>query len=97
MPDGFEWDEDKNASNLSKHGLSFEEACEVFKGPVLTRTDDRQDYGEVREVSYGMIESLIVVAVVHTDRNGIRRIISARLAKKSERRLYHAHLERALG
>ena len=97
MPDKFEWDEEKNASNLTKHGLSFEEACEIFEGPVLTRIDDRQDYGETREISYGLIGALVVAAVVHTERNGLTRVISARLATRSERRLYHAYLEKALG
>ncbi len=97
MSDKFEWDEDKNASNLQKHGISFEEACEIFDNPVLTQIDDRRDYGEVREISFGMIAGLLVVAVVHTDRNGTKRIISARLAKKTERRHYYAYLEKALG
>lgn len=96
MTDRFEWDEKKNASNFKKHGLSFDEASEIFDNPVLTRVDDRADYNEVREISYGIIGELIVAAVVHTDRDGTIRIISARLANKSERRLYYAYLEKAL-
>jgi uncharacterized DUF497 family protein len=37
---GFEWDPEKNISNLRKHGLSFEEATSIFKGPVLTGPDE---------------------------------------------------------
>lgn len=51
----FEWDGQKNAINLRKHGLSFEEARHIFTGPVLTRVDNRQDYGERREIRIGRL------------------------------------------
>lgn len=41
----FEWDEKKNEANRAKHCLGFEDACGIFDGPVVTATDDRQDYG----------------------------------------------------
>ena len=87
----FEWDDDKNALNLKKHGLSFEEACLIFEGPVFTRVDDRFDYGEERTISIGLIQSVVAVVVVHTDRAGAIRIISARLANRNERRHYDEH------
>jgi uncharacterized protein len=90
----FEWDESKGQSNLQKHGISFEEAIEIFDGPVLTRIDLR-DYTEVREISVGAIAGIVVLVVVHTDRNGITRIISARKGNRKERRLYHDYLARA--
>lgn len=89
----FEWDAHKSAINRAKHGIDFEEAALIFDGPVFTRTDDRFDYGERRQISIGAISGLVVVAVVHTDRNGAIRIISARLANRRERKLYHEHLE----
>ncbi len=91
----FEWDEEKNASNLKKHGISFEEAAEIFDGPTLTQRTIRAD--EIRDISFGLLGLSVMVAVVHTDRNGRVRIISARKASKQERRLFNAHLERALG
>lgn len=97
MPDHFEWDEDKNAINLAKHGISFEEASDIFNGPVYTRNDDRFDYGETREISIGIIGEAIVINAVHTDREGRTRLISARKATKKERRLYFDYLEKALG
>lgn len=84
----FEWDENKNKANQKKHGLRFEEAALIFKGNVLTRIDDRQDYGEVREISTGLIGANVAVVVVHTDRRNITRIISARLANRLERKVY---------
>ena len=91
----FEWDEQKNVVNLTKHGISFDEAKLIFDGPVFTWPDKRSDYDEMREISIGMILGLVVVTVVHTDRNGRTRIISARLANRRERRLYHEHIEKA--
>lgn len=88
----FEWDENKSALNLAKHGISFEEAKLIFDGPVLTRPDKRTDYGEVREISVGSILGTVVVVVVHTQRGRATRLISARLANRSERRRYHEHI-----
>ena len=84
----FEWDRAKSVANLSKHGVSFETASRIFEGPVLTAIDARLDYGEVREISIGAVGGAAIVTVVHTDRNGVTRIISARPAKRRERRLY---------
>jgi uncharacterized protein len=92
----FEWHKTKSDANFIKHGISFEDAKDMFDGPVLTVTDPR-DYGEVREVSFGQLGRTVVIAVVHTDREGVTRMISARKANKKEKELYNAHLARALG
>jgi hypothetical protein len=42
----FEWDAAKNTANLAKHGIDFHDAVRIFEGPVLEKTDRRQDYGE---------------------------------------------------
>ena len=91
----FEWDPAKNATNRRKHGISFEEAIDVFDGPVLSRADDI--HGEARERSYGLIKEVVVVCVVHTERGAARRIISARKATKKEREEFHACLTKAIG
>lgn len=88
----FEWDDAKNAANLEKHGITFETAITIFNGPVLTRLDERENYGEVREISMGLMGTAYIVVVIHTDRNGITRIISARRANKSERNAYHEYI-----
>jgi hypothetical protein len=49
------WDKQKNEANFKKHGIHFEEAKEIFSGPVLTFKDSRADYGEVRKISIGEI------------------------------------------
>jgi len=42
----FDWDPAKSEANFNKHGISFEEARNVFDGPILTWVDDRRDYGK---------------------------------------------------
>ena len=90
----FEWDEDKNQSNIVKHGIDFEQAKEIFKDPnLLTYEDTRFDYGETRKISIGQLllttqQRIIIALVVYTDRNGIIRLISARKANKRERKEY---------
>ena len=91
----FEWDPAKNAANRTKHGISFEEAIEIFDGPVLSGADDI--HGEARERSYGLIKEVVVVCVVHTERGAARRIISARKATRKEREEFHACLTKAIG
>ncbi len=94
--EGFEWDPEKNASNLRKHGLSFEEAASIFQGPVLTGPDESGEFGEIREKSFGLLGGVVVICVVHTDRNGVIRIISARKATSNERKHFDAYLKQAL-
>jgi uncharacterized DUF497 family protein len=91
----FEWDEAKNLANRRKHGISFEEASAIFEGPVLSHEDEH--HSEVRERSYGLLGASVVVCVIHTDRNGSTRIISARKATKHERKLFDAYLKKASG
>ncbi len=91
----FEWDETKNLANQRKHGISFEEASTIFDRPVLSIEDEHD--GEVRERSYGLIGGLVVACVIHTERRGSTRIISARKATKNEQKLFNSYLKRALG
>ncbi len=93
----FEWDEAKNKSNRQKHGISFEEAAEIFNGPVLTRVDYYHESGEIRELSFGFFFDVVILAVAHTDRSGKIRIISARKATKNERKAFYDHLEKTIG
>lgn len=92
----FEWNHNKNESNRAKHGIGFDEAKEIFDGPVFTVVDDRFDYGERREISIGSLGVAIVV-VVHTERRRKTRLISARKANRKERETYYAHLEKTRG
>ena len=83
-----EWHEAKNEANIRKHGISFEIARQIFEGPVLTRTDNRIDYGEVRYNSIGHVGQTLLIVVSHTERDGRTRLISARRATRRERLAY---------
>ncbi len=82
---GFEWDERKSRLNLAKHCIDFDDASEVFYGPILLRRSDRND--EERWVAIGHSENRLI-AVVFTRRKDTLRIISARRARKNEEREY---------
>lgn len=69
--------------------VGFDFAALVFEGPTLEAVDDRRDYGEVRVQAIGEVDGL-VLAVVYTDRDTGRRIVSARLASKKERALWQS-------
>tara|TARA_R110000868_G_scaffold299570_2_gene559866 strand:- start:3682 stop:3966 length:285 start_codon:yes stop_codon:yes gene_type:complete len=89
----FEWDETKNLANQAKHRISFEEASLIFNGPVFSLEDTH--HSEVRERSYGLLGGTVVLCVIHTDRNGVIRIISARKATKGERKNFDVYLKKA--
>jgi uncharacterized DUF497 family protein len=91
----FEWDFEKNRQNIAKHGLRFEDAIRIFDGFTVDQADDRFEYGEAREKSIGLIDGVAVVVVIHTDRESICRIISARAAVKSERAMYEKAIRKA--
>jgi len=70
----FEWDEGKAVSNLAKHGVTFDEASQVFQDVfAITVTDPSHSEVEIREITIGMVEGQHLVTVCHTDRNGKRR------------------------
>jgi uncharacterized DUF497 family protein len=86
------WDENKNEVNKTKHGISFETAQFVFDDPLLFSQQDRFVNGEERWQAIGLVggTSLLVVAHPWIDYENEEhiRIISARLASKTERRRY---------
>lgn len=90
----FEWDAKKAASNLRKHGVSFEEAAEVFRDPLaLSLLDESHSQSEERWITLGQAGDRKLVVVVHTwredDSNHIHvRLISARVATSHETQQY---------
>jgi len=89
----FEWDERKNCINQEKHGISFEEAKEVFDDALqISKLDHRFNYFEERWITIGVTkkEHILVVANLFFSDDGeeIIRIISARKANNKERKSY---------
>ena len=90
MPLTFEWDARKAATNLARHGVSFDEAITVFADPLgRLEGDDRHSVSEIRLVLLGTSSADRLLAVMFTERGAERiRVISARTATRSERRQY---------
>ena len=83
----FAWDADKAQSNIAKHGVTFEEAAEVFFDPFYQNGDTTEE-DEPREfiLGYSLVPRLLLV--VSLERGERTRIISARPATRHERKLY---------
>ena len=86
----FEWDEEKRFSNLTKHGIDFVRACQIFGGFTVEFEDNRYNYGEQRLIAIGENNGQILT-VVYTYRNNVIRLISARKATKYERNIYYSN------
>ena len=85
----FEWDKKKSVSNLRKHGVSFEEASTALRDSFsATAHDPDHSEDEDRFVTLGISSFGRLLAVAHTERGNNIRIISARVATKSERQIY---------
>jgi uncharacterized protein len=89
----FEWDLEKAAANLRKHGITFADAEQVFFDPFVIFDQDRVEGGEHRWQAIGLAGGVILLCVAHTTRVEshsveVIRIISARRATRSERRRY---------
>jgi len=76
-----EFDETKEAANLTKHGISLARAKDLKVLAILE--DDRIDYGEQRFRAFGTIDGQ-AHCLVFTERNGVMRIISLRRAHAKE-------------
>ena len=88
----FEWDEEKDAINRSKHRIGFETAMLVFDDPNCLTFVERVEDGEERWHAIGALDGRVIVTVVHTYRlegsGEIIRIVSARRADPQERKQY---------
>ena len=85
-----EFDPDKDATNRAKHGVSLQAAASFDWATALEREDDRFDYGEVRFVAIGLIDTRLYVMIFTegSDDDSVR-IISLRPAEKHEVRFYY--------
>jgi hypothetical protein len=85
----FEWNPKKADANLRKHGVSFEEATTALRDDLaVTGHDPDHSMNEDRYVTFGVSTQDRLLVVAHTERRGVIRIINARPATKSERKIY---------
>jgi len=85
----FEWDDAKSQANQGKHGVPFAEAATVSGDPLsVLIPDPLHSENEARFTLLGQSQRQRLLVVVHTEREGSIRLISARLATARERRNY---------
>src|SRR3954471_6673467 len=83
----FEWDENKRRFNIEKHGIDFVDAVNVFKDSAMFSYRAGHPTHETRHVSVGRVGHRLL-AVISTQRGNGLRIISARIARQTERDRY---------
>jgi uncharacterized DUF497 family protein len=84
----FAWDEEKNAANIKKHGISFVEAKHVFFDQMRRECfDTKHSVDEERWIIIGM-SGCNILKVIYKDENDHKRIISARKANHKEKEDY---------
>lgn len=83
----FRWDPAKDATNIAKHRVGFDEACTVFADPLARIfPDDDHSKSEAREIIVGHCRRGRLLLVFFTERPDGVRIFSARLSTRQERR-----------
>jgi uncharacterized DUF497 family protein len=81
------WDERKRRTNLRRHGLDFRDADDIWDNFTITREDIRENYGESRWVTFGLVRGEVAV-LVFTERDGDDHYISFRKAEPYEATYY---------
>ena len=95
MPLEFEWDEKKAAANLSKHGISFEEAKTIFDDPLYVDFyDPNHSDDEHRYIIIGKSQQRRLLMVSYTERGERIRLISSRELTAAERKDFEEGQER---
>ncbi|MCA2641648.1 MAG: BrnT family toxin [Microcystis aeruginosa Ma_QC_Ch_20071001_S25] len=85
----FEWNKNKAVKNLSKHGVSFEEAKTVFDDPLYVDFyDPEHSESEERYLIVGESDRGRLLIVSYTERGDVIRLISAREVTQNEREAY---------
>ncbi|MBO4313636.1 MAG: BrnT family toxin [Desulfovibrio sp.] len=91
----FEWNGEKNAANIRKHGIDFRDAAAAFEdASALFSYDGDSSDDEDRYRLTGRMEEWVIAVIVFTDRVGAVRIISARKATSNEQRTYYERSNR---
>jgi uncharacterized DUF497 family protein len=81
------WNESKRQRNIKLHDMDFVGVDAIWDNFTITREDIREDYGEKRMVTFGIMNGIVVV-LVHTERKKNMHVISLRKAEKYETRYY---------
>ena len=88
----FEWDEAKARTNFEKHRVSFLTAAMIFRNEIVSRMDDREDYGEIRFIALGRVDVEVYRVIYSEPGEHLVRIISAQKASRDEREIYFSQI-----
>jgi len=83
----YTWDDAKDRANRAKHGIGLDQAERLDWSTAVTEVDEREDYGELREVALGFI-GVVMYSAVFTMRSDKTHMISLRKASNPEERYY---------
>jgi uncharacterized DUF497 family protein len=86
------FDPDKRAKTLEERGLDFLDAASVFAGHHFTAIDDRRDYGELRNITVGLLNGRMVL-VGWVQRSEARHVFSMRKANEREIKTYRERFD----
>jgi uncharacterized DUF497 family protein len=86
----FQYDPDKAAANLRKHGVSFADAEGVLEDPLAVTVEDPDAEGERRLITVGLGSAGELLVVVYAERDDEYRLISARRATRKEQKDYES-------
>ena len=89
----YEWDQNKNYANQNKHGISVDEAIEIFDDPLhVSILDEKYSYFEERWIPVGTTKNMSIIVVVNLffsdEGEEVIRVISVREATNNERKQY---------
>jgi uncharacterized DUF497 family protein len=85
----FTWREDKHAANIKNHKVSFLRAALIFENEIVEMIDDREDYGELRYVALGHVQTAVYRVVYTRPDDRTVHIISAWKANKHDQKTYY--------
>jgi uncharacterized protein len=87
----FEWDDNKRRANVTKHGIDFIDAKDVFNDPAAYTVLSPRKGDERRYLAVGLMKGTLITVIFTRRRNAVR-IISARAARRNERKTYGAEI-----
>jgi uncharacterized DUF497 family protein len=89
----FEWDQEKDMTNMAKHGIHFSEILAVFDDPHFLERYDRlnSSLDETRYIGLGMLDNVLPLLVCYTERAGRTRLFSVRKTSPEEKREYEQY------
>lgn len=84
----YEWDDAKRRLNLAKHRIDFDQVMAFDWTTALVSIDDREEYGEVREIALGFIGAALHVLAFTLGEEDVVRVIMLRKATRAEAKRY---------